>query len=96
MTKQEAIEAYISRFGGFPFFSLRGAADETVIGLVETALTNDEPISIDFSGFFAGQDDDTAAAAALFAELEEEAENETDGDRNAQTDGTPQPSACDS
>lgn len=44
MTREEAIEAYANRFGGFPYFLFMGASDEKVIEAVERALRKDEPI----------------------------------------------------
>jgi len=45
---QEAVDAYMKKFGGFPFMSLRGLPDNIIIEKVKAALKNDREISIDF------------------------------------------------
>lgn len=44
MTREEAIEAYTDKFGGFPYFLMMGASDEAVITAVEKALKSGEEI----------------------------------------------------
>lgn len=44
MTREEAVEAYTERFGGFPYFLFMGASDDYVTEAVERALREDEPI----------------------------------------------------
>lgn len=46
--RQEAVDAYINKFGGFPFISLRGLPDEIVIEKIKNALINNEEISVEF------------------------------------------------
>lgn len=46
--RQEAVDAYMKKFGGFPFMSLRGLPDNIIIEKVKAALKNDREISIDF------------------------------------------------
>lgn len=43
-TRDEAIDAYIDKFGGFPYFLFMGAAEQTVIDAVVTALELDRKI----------------------------------------------------
>lgn len=35
MTREEAIEAYTEKFGGFPYFLMMGASDTAIITAVE-------------------------------------------------------------
>lgn len=44
MTREEAIEAYADRFGGFPYFLFMGCPDEELVRRVEEALRDDEPV----------------------------------------------------
>lgn len=44
MTREEAIEKYVDRFGGFPYFLFMGASDENVTEAVERALMEGNPI----------------------------------------------------
>lgn len=44
ITKDEAIERYIQRFGAFPVFLFMGAEDEEIIKAVEKALKTGEKI----------------------------------------------------
>lgn len=46
--RQEAVDAYMKKFGGFPFMSFRGVPDDIVIEEVKEALKNNKEISIDF------------------------------------------------
>lgn len=47
--RQEAIDAYINKFGGFPFMSLKGLPDEIIIEKIKNALKYDEEISVEFN-----------------------------------------------
>lgn len=38
MTKQEAINAYVEKFGGWPGFLMMGASDEYIIESVKRAI----------------------------------------------------------
>lgn len=44
MSVDDARNAYIKRFGGFPEFLFMGAADSVIIAAVERALADDEEI----------------------------------------------------
>lgn len=44
MTREEAIEAYTQRFGGWPHFLMMGASDEGVVECVKEALKTGEKI----------------------------------------------------
>lgn len=44
MTKNEAIQAYSDKFGGFPYFLFMGAADSDVVEAVEQALKTGKEI----------------------------------------------------
>lgn len=44
MTREEAIEAYVDKFGGFPYYLFMGAADEYVVERVEEALRTGRPV----------------------------------------------------
>jgi hypothetical protein len=44
MTREETIEAYTKKFGGFPYFLMMGASDETLVREVEKALESGEEI----------------------------------------------------
>ena len=44
MTREEAIEAYAKKFGGFPYFLMMGASDEAVIEAVKKALKSGKEI----------------------------------------------------
>lgn len=46
MTADEAIDLYIERFGGFPYFMFMGAEDSIIIDAVKNSLDNDTPIAI--------------------------------------------------
>ena len=46
MTRIEAVNAYIERFGYFPFMFMRGVPDEVVIELIQKALDTGEEIVI--------------------------------------------------
>ena len=45
MNRDEAIAAYVDRFGGFPYFLFMGAGDEVVVEAVERALESGERIT---------------------------------------------------
>lgn len=47
MTREEAINAYMDKFGGFPFMTTRGLPDQVIIKLVEDALSTGEEIAIE-------------------------------------------------
>lgn len=51
MTREEAIEEYTERFGGFPSFLFMGARDEYVIWKVQRALRTGEEIEARGDGF---------------------------------------------
>lgn len=40
MTVEEAINEYIKKFGGFPYFLFMGASEETIIAVIEEALNS--------------------------------------------------------
>lgn len=44
MTRQEAIDMYIERFGGFPYFLFLGASDEAIVSAVTDAIENNKEI----------------------------------------------------
>lgn len=44
MTRNEAIQAYIDKFGGFPYFLMMGASDEHVIEQVQKSLKSGQEI----------------------------------------------------
>lgn len=44
MSVDDARNAYIERFGGFPDFLFMGAADSVIIAAVKKALADDEEI----------------------------------------------------
>ena len=44
MTREKAIDAYIEKFGGSPYFLILGASDETIINAVVSALETGEEI----------------------------------------------------
>ena len=44
MTREEAIEAYEDKFGGFPYFLMMGVSDEVVVAAVEKSLRTGEEI----------------------------------------------------
>lgn len=44
MTRQEAIDAYTERFGGFPYYLFMGAPDDDVIYKVRRALVTGREI----------------------------------------------------
>lgn len=44
MTREEAVEVYSDRFGGFPYFLFMGASDEHVVERVEEALRTGRPV----------------------------------------------------
>lgn len=44
MTKNEAIQAYSDKFGGFPYFLFMGAADDEVVAAVEDSLQTGKEI----------------------------------------------------
>ncbi len=47
MTKEEAINEYIKKFGGFPYSLFMGASDEVIIEAVEKAIKTGEEIYFD-------------------------------------------------
>lgn len=44
MTSKEAIEKYIEKFGGFPYFLFLGADEERIVKAVNDALEKGEKI----------------------------------------------------
>ena len=44
MTRKEAIDKYVDKFGGWPFFLMMGTSDEYVVQQVEKALETGEEI----------------------------------------------------
>ena len=44
MTREEAIEVYTEKFGGFPHFLIMGVSDEVLVREVEKALKSDKEI----------------------------------------------------
>ncbi len=48
MTKGEAIQAYMDRFGGFPFMSAQGFPDEDIVMMIEKALETGKEIAFEF------------------------------------------------
>ena len=55
MNLEEAINEYIKKFGGFPYFLFMGASEETIIAVIEEALDSGVEIdtldaSIDYKG----------------------------------------------
>lgn len=44
MTLEEAINEYIKKFGGFPYFLFMGASEETIIAVIEEALESGKEI----------------------------------------------------
>ena len=44
MNVEEAINEYIKKFGGFPYFLFMGAPEETIIAAIEEALESGEEI----------------------------------------------------
>lgn len=44
MTREEAVEAYTDRFGGFPYFLFMGCPDEELVRRVEEALRDGEQV----------------------------------------------------
>lgn len=44
MSKEEAINNYIEKFGGFPYMLFMGATDEVIIKAVEKALKDGKEI----------------------------------------------------
>lgn len=44
MTAEEAIRLYTEKFGGFPYFLFRGAADSYIIDSVQRALETGQEI----------------------------------------------------
>lgn len=47
MTAQETIQAYIDRFGGFPYFMMMGMGDEKIAEVLGKALKEGKPIEIE-------------------------------------------------
>ena len=45
MTEREAIDAYIERFGGFPYFLFLGATEEVIVKSVVEALKTGKEIT---------------------------------------------------
>ena len=45
-TKEEAIEEYTRKFGGFPYFLFMGASEENIITAIEEALKTGKKITI--------------------------------------------------
>ena len=43
-TEEDAINAYVERFGGFPYFLFMGAEDDVIIHAVVKALETDREI----------------------------------------------------
>lgn len=52
MTRQEAIEAYTERFGGFPYYLFMGASDEYLIWEVRRALRRGKEIEPKNDGMY--------------------------------------------
>lgn len=46
MTADEAIDLYMEKFGGFPFFMFMGADDITIIEAVKNAIETEMPIVV--------------------------------------------------
>ena len=44
MTREEAIEAYTEKFGGFPYFLIMGVSDEVLVREVKKALKSGKEI----------------------------------------------------
>lgn len=44
MTRDEAVEAYTDRFGGFPYFLFMGCQDGELVRRVEEALRTGRPV----------------------------------------------------
>lgn len=47
MTKQEAVQAYVEQFGGFPFMAVRGLPEDVLVELVQKALASGEEIAFE-------------------------------------------------
>lgn len=47
MEAKEAIQRYIEKFGGFPYFLFMGAEDEEIVNAVKTALETEQEIRPD-------------------------------------------------
>lgn len=47
MTADRAIDLYVEKYGGFPYFMFMGASDETIIETVQKALETGEEIAVD-------------------------------------------------
>ncbi|MGI6033654.1 MAG: hypothetical protein ACOX69_09580 [Coriobacteriales bacterium] len=47
MQREEAIEAYSKKFGGFPSFLVMGMSDDDLVELIEKSLETGKPISYD-------------------------------------------------
>lgn len=45
-TMQEAIDKYVEKFGGFPYFLFSGAPDEQIILAIEKALEEGKEIDV--------------------------------------------------
>lgn len=45
-TMQEAIDKYVERFGGFPYFLFSGATDEQSIQAIKKALEEGKEINV--------------------------------------------------
>ena len=46
-TKQEAIDKYTERFGGFPYFLFLGASDEQIILAIKKSLEEGKEIEVE-------------------------------------------------
>ncbi|MDO4649174.1 MAG: hypothetical protein Q4B26_11040 [Eubacteriales bacterium] len=46
MSADEAIDMYIEKFGGFPFFMFMGADDSMIIEAVKKAIETGKPIAV--------------------------------------------------
>ncbi|MDE6020825.1 MAG: hypothetical protein K2H01_07520 [Ruminococcus sp.] len=46
MTADEAIDLYIEKFGGFPFFMFMGSDDTTIIETIKKSIETEMPIAV--------------------------------------------------
>lgn len=47
MTADRAIDLYVDKYGGFPYFMFMGASDEAIIEAVKKALDSGEEIVVE-------------------------------------------------
>lgn len=47
MTADKAIDLYVEKYGGFPYFAFMGASDETIIEAVKKALDTGAEIVVE-------------------------------------------------